>query len=303
MGERVAARTYYFDARRVPRSAAPVGTSIRLHANAENLAEVLSAFQPNRTLYGEYIELVRRVMPTVKYVSVYPAQNNTVEIRLWPVEESTKRDDLTVPLANCGTGVGQLLALLYVVSRTRASVIIIDEPNSFLHPGAARALIAILREYREHQFIISTHFPEVFSASEPQKIILLKYIDEQTVLNEIDSDDINGARYVLDEIGAKLSDVLGADVGTWGEQQPICQYSTILECGSPKVYACFGKGTGLVEEVSSLRVIRQGAICSCVKQTLLRRAELIVRRKGAIRLRFGFLRILPKSALVATLAP
>jgi hypothetical protein len=105
MGERVAARTYYFDALRVPRSAAPVGTSIRLHANAENLAEVLSAFQPNRTLYGEYIELVRRVMPTVKYVSVYPAQNNTVEIRLWPVEESTKRDDLTVPLANCGTGV------------------------------------------------------------------------------------------------------------------------------------------------------------------------------------------------------
>jgi predicted ATP-dependent endonuclease of OLD family len=74
-----------------------------------------------------------------------------------------------------------------------------------------------LREYREHQFIISTHSPEVFSASEPQKIILLKYIDEQTVLNEIDSDDINGARYVLDEIGAKLSDVLGADVVVWVE--------------------------------------------------------------------------------------
>lgn len=217
MGTHLTLRTYYFNAQRVPLSTAPSGTSTKLNANAENLAEVLSVFQPNTTLYNEYIGLVRRVIPAVKHVSVYPAANNTVEIRIWPVEENSKRDDLTIPLADCGTGVGQVLALLYVVSRTTGNVIVIDEPNSFLHPGAAKVLIAILREHKEHQFIISTHSPEVITAAEPQKLFLLSYVDEKTVLEEVDSKDLDQARRVLEEIGSKLSDVLGADAVVWVE--------------------------------------------------------------------------------------
>lgn len=50
-------------------------------------------------------------------------------------------------LAESDTGIGQVLAILYVVIMAKYNqVIIIDEPQSFLHPGAVRKLIEILKQ-------------------------------------------------------------------------------------------------------------------------------------------------------------
>src|SRR5205807_6323603 len=70
---------------------------------------------------------------------------------------------LSLALGNhTGTGVGHVIAMMYVlVTAEEPRIILIDEPQSFLHPRAVRRLIGVFKLMPEHQFIISTHSPQV----------------------------------------------------------------------------------------------------------------------------------------------
>src|SRR5262249_28044974 len=129
-------KTYFFDALRTPRSFSRFGKNEILRPNAENLPEMLNILQGRKTDFERYVAEVNRILALVKWISVTPslADNDSVEIHVSSVDESVNRPDLSNPLSQCGTGVGQVLAILYVVLRTTGNVIIIDEPNSFLHP-------------------------------------------------------------------------------------------------------------------------------------------------------------------------
>jgi predicted ATPase len=151
-------RIYRFDAQRGGSGSCQVGSNPILHPTANNLPEVLSILQGNTPLIQEFNDLVHRIFPSVFRVSVRPLVNNVVEILVWTDALQSKRIDLAIPLSESGTGVGQVLSLLYVVLTAKYSqTIIIDEPSSFLHPGAARKLIEILKEFPQHQYIIATH--------------------------------------------------------------------------------------------------------------------------------------------------
>src|SRR5262249_21336582 len=162
---------------------------------------------------AEYVRQVRRVIPLIKWVSIVPSKERgqNVEIRIWNVDESSGRDDLTVPLAECGTGIGQVLSILFVVLKSEGNIIVIDEPNSFLHPRAAKALVSILKGDSKNQYIISTHSPEIIVASNPDRFFMLEFLDETTKVHEVIRGDLEKARQVLEEIGSRLSDVFGAD--------------------------------------------------------------------------------------------
>jgi predicted ATPase len=216
---RLGQRIYLFDAQRVPQNNFNFGSSSQLLPNAANLAEVLNILQANRTEFAEYVAQVSRIIPTIKWVSVKPSTSHSqqVEIRVWNVPDSTKRDDLTVPLAESGTGVGQILSILYVVMKSSGNIIVIDEPNSFLHPRAAKALIGILKEDRSNQYVISTHSPEIIVSADPDRFFSLKFADERTNVTEIARSDLASVKQVLAEVGAQLSDIFGADSVLWVE--------------------------------------------------------------------------------------
>jgi predicted ATPase len=216
MASALTRHTYLFNAIRSPAPRSNAGSNPQLSPDAQNLPEVLSTLQPNRTLFEEYVAQVRRVLPLVQWISVDPV-GSQVEIRVWNVDDRSGRDDLANPLSECGTGVGQVLAILYVVMRSSGDVICIDEPNSFLHPGAAKTLMAILNEHKKHQYIIATHSPEVIVASHPERLFMLGFGNERTTLRELVQSDIDGVRQMLHEIGSRFSDVFGADAIVWVE--------------------------------------------------------------------------------------
>jgi energy-coupling factor transporter ATP-binding protein EcfA2 len=115
--------------------------------------------------------------------------------------------------------------MLYVlVTAEFPRVLIIDEPNSFLHPGASRALIEIFREHPEHQYIVSTHSPDLISASNPSTIHILRKKEGSTVIEKIDARETQHLRALLFEVGTRLSDVFGADSILWveGKTEEIC---------------------------------------------------------------------------------
>ena len=166
---------------------------------------MLNGLQHNRERFIVFNTLVREVFPQIHWISVrpHPTDHQALEIVVWNHDPKSERDDLTVPLNESGTGVGQVLAILYVVlTSSNARTIIIDEPQSFLHRGASRKLIAILKRYPQHQFIVSTHSPTIITASSPQTIILIRQQESESVAEILNASEIEEQRRYLAEIGA-----------------------------------------------------------------------------------------------------
>lgn len=210
---------YRFDAERLKVSACAIGVNPTLNPNASNLPEVLQLLnQDNPSKFKRYVNLVNRIFPSVKWVSVFNETPQQVLIKIWRVEADTERDDLAIPLNECGTGIGQALAILYVIINSNLPrIILIDEPQSFLHPGAARTLIEILKEFPQHQYIITTHSPEILATANPSTITSLRLENGETKSKSLMLDQTAELREVFDDVGVRFGDLFFADDILWVE--------------------------------------------------------------------------------------
>jgi hypothetical protein len=229
---------YKFNAERLSSGTSPSGIARVLESNASNLAEVLlNLLAGNPDLFKEFNDYVSIVIPNIKWVSALPDIDNTVQIKIWTFDKAKQRLDLTYPLSDCGTGVSQVLAILYVIiTSTEPQIIIVDEPQSFLHPGAVKKLIGIFKEFPQHQYFIATHSAELIAAANPSTIVKLSYEKNETRALTISAKDIKEQRLLLAELGVSLSDVFGADDILWveGPTEEKC-FSHILEKVDPQL--------------------------------------------------------------------
>ena len=219
-------RVYAFRAERFNVGAHRFGHGTLLRTDAANLPEVLDNLQGrNPERFARLNRFIQTIFPVVRRVTVRPQPNDYLETILWTVDPATEREDLAIPLSESGTGIGQVLAMLYVVlTADRPHVILIDEPQSFLHPGAARKLIEILRQHPQHQFIITTHSPTALTAADPETLLRLRIDEGETLIERLDVADARDLRLVLADVGARLSDVFGADNILWveGRTEELC---------------------------------------------------------------------------------
>lgn len=214
-------RIYCFRAERLNIGKAPAGLNSELSSDAANLPEVLNLLEGNHSLMRKFNELVTTIFPQIQQISLRPQQVGGQifeEIMVWNHDPDTGREDLAVPLSECGTGLGQVLAMLYVVLTSKyPRTIIIDEPNSFLHPGAVRKLMQILKQYDSHQYVIATHSPSVVSSVNAATITMISCNGGESTFKFIDSNDNEDLAIILAEVGATLGDVFGADSIVWVE--------------------------------------------------------------------------------------
>ncbi|MBB4439876.1 MULTISPECIES: AAA family ATPase [Rhizobium] len=203
--------TFLFNAERYSIGRCAMDSKDRLAPDARNLPYMLLKLNRDHNRMEQFQKLVREVLPSIRRILI-SAMGTEVEISVQ--SHGSMREDLAIPLNECGTGVAQVLAILYVAVAYPAAQIIIDEPNSFLHPAATRRLLNVLRRFDQHQFLLSTHAPEVIAATRPEKLMLLQWDEEQsqTVITSNSGDDIDHIRTSLSEIGASLADVFGYDV-------------------------------------------------------------------------------------------
>lgn len=219
-------RVYAFRAERLNLAQSPIGHHGVLNRDAQNLAQVLHVLRAkNPSKFSRIEKHLREIFPHIQQVTIPPFNEREVRILLWPMDPSSERDDLAISLADSGTGVGQVLAILYVVVTSEyPQVIIIDEPQSFLHPGAVQKLMEILKRYQQHQFIITTHSPLAIISSEAKKLFFARRFDDGTRLEVIDRASTDQLRGILLDVGARLSDVFGADKILWveGKTEEVC---------------------------------------------------------------------------------
>lgn len=219
-------RIFRFLAQRSAPSRCSFGRNSVLSTDASNLAEVLSRLQSNQARFRDFNSYVHRIFPAVYEVAVTPSDlNNMLEIITRTDSPESLRDDLNIPLGDSGTGIGQILGVLYVAMTSRyPQTIVIDEPNSFLHPAASRKLIECLKDFPQHQYIIATHSPEIIRSAGPETLILLRWERPRSIIEELNPQRLDDLRRVLTSVGAKLSDVFGADQVLWveGETEEQC---------------------------------------------------------------------------------
>jgi hypothetical protein len=210
-------KLYVFKAERLSIGEIGFGEERLLAQDASNLPRVLHALTTNPSMFDRYNRHVNQIFPQIQRVAIFPKGNN-LEIRLWTIDLRSERDDLAIPLTESGTGVSQALAILYVAMTIEGGVIVIDEPNTFLHPGAAKTLIEILKQYN-HQYIVSTHSPEVISSADPKALFVVKWAEGASSVQRVEREDAMHQRDVLAEIGVSASDVFGMDQIIWVEGQ------------------------------------------------------------------------------------
>jgi predicted ATPase len=228
----LAGQVYSFEAERFALGRCKRETESELLPDAANLANVLNYLDDNPSKFRDYMELVKEVLPQIKQVGVRSYRDPTyVEVVVWTEDAALRNNDLAFSLSECGTGVGQVLAILYVVyTSPDPRAIIIDEPQSFLHPGAIRKLIDILHRYSKHQFIIATHAPTVITAAHANTIALVTQDTGESAIRTLDARKAEDQMLYLSEVGASLADVFGADQILWveGKTEERC-FPTILE--------------------------------------------------------------------------
>ena len=228
-----AAAVYAFKAERPTRPRFNVSTEWRLEPDASNLGQVLHHLHNNHPgRFKYFVERVTRVLPLVRWISTVPVDNpGTIQINVWEAVPSEEGNDLSLPLSESGTGIGHVLAILYVaIVQTEPHVIIIDEPQSYLHPGALRKLFDELREFQQHQYIVTTHSATVIAAANPSAVIRVSKHDGLSTATNIDSTNSQHLWAVLEDLGVSLADVFGFDRVLWveGKTEATC-FKIIVE--------------------------------------------------------------------------
>lgn len=221
LASQMKSRVYAFRAERLNVAVSNVAGTQELQTNAANLADVLNQLgSTNPSRYERLMGHVRTIFPHVTQVTAAFVGSNSARIAVWTAPVDSERADLAIPLSDSGTGIGQVLAMLYVVvTSDTPRVIVIDEPQSFLHPGAVRKLLEILRSYPQHQYIISTHSPVALALSDEDSMLMIRRDEakQESIVERIDPKRAEDVRGFLDEVGARLGDVFGADSILWVE--------------------------------------------------------------------------------------
>ena len=216
----LAKRTYRFlTERRILESAGH--SDPELLPDGSNLAYCLTHLATGiDDTYQRFNRMVQRIFPTIRSVSARPDSGQFL-IRINHLDQNRARDDLTVHLSQVGTGVGNVLAMLYVsLTAKQPRTILLEEPNSYLHPRALRELLAILSDNDvKHQYFISTHSSDVLRSVKATSVTYLKNDGQQSTSVQVSGADVGELKAGLLDMGIRLSDLHGCDHVLWVEGQ------------------------------------------------------------------------------------
>ncbi len=214
-------KIYFASATRLSKDRDKLAPKPAWQKDGANLTQILASMQNNldRTEFELFNQIANYLFPQIKRVSVETLDNNELQIQLWTITDNTKLKHCALPISKCGTGFATTLPLITFMVTEDEKFLLIDEPQAFLHPGAMRKLVEKLNLYPQHQYFIATHSPTVINAAKSPTIVQLKQEDGQTIGESLSKDSFHDLREALESIGAKLSDVFGADNVLWVEGQ------------------------------------------------------------------------------------
>jgi hypothetical protein len=218
--QKISPKIYMFSSERSVQPTSSHHPNTDLLPNISNLAYCINHLQSSdKDLFEELNFLLHRVFPTIHWVGAPPNAYQQFELKVHTNPSALKRGDLAIPIHRVGTGVGNALAMLYVALTAQTQrFILLEEPNSFLHPRALRELLAILAEKgNKHQFFITTHSSDVLRTINASTVTLLEHDGQQTTIKQTTGSKLHELRAGLIDLGIRLTDLHGCDEVIWVE--------------------------------------------------------------------------------------
>ena len=115
-----------------------------------------------------------------------------------------------VNVKDAGTGVEQLLLTIVVGQTSAASMLVVEEPETNLHPGAQRQLMAHLDEWSNSRpVIVATHSPLIIDSQPGGAIYEVTRSSGRSAVARVHEDQEVTA--LLKSLGVRSSDVLGSN--------------------------------------------------------------------------------------------
>lgn len=212
-------RIYRFSAERVVRATSGPSNN-ELLPDASNLPFCINHLRASDDQTFELLNnYIHRIFPTIYSVGAIPNSSGIFELKVHTVPTHRRRSDLAVSMDRVGTGISNAIAMLYVALTAHSPrIILLEEPNSFLHPRALRELLAILAEAASrHQFFVTTHSSDVLRIIPASSVTLLEHDGTQTSVQQTVKRDLNVFRAGLLDLGIRLTDLHGCDRVLWVE--------------------------------------------------------------------------------------
>ena len=138
------------------------GTSLR--PDGSNAASVLQELTRNAPDVVQRVgELLDAIVPQTKSVSSIKHGN---KITLKFVQQWADREELNFEAFNMSDGTLRALGLLMAIfQRPPPTLLVIEEPEATIHPGALGAILDVIRQAaKTMQVVITTHSPELLDA-------------------------------------------------------------------------------------------------------------------------------------------
>jgi predicted ATPase len=171
----------------VVRKAAAKGDSNSVFRN------ILLLLSKDHKSWSEFIAKFQRVFPEYSIeVGFDPNVEEHIDVKI-------TNSDISLPIDSSGTGILQAIQILSYYYLYKPQLLILDEPDSHLHPNNQRVLAKLLKELQAEtgcQIVISTHSRHFFEAIKSDAKV--HWVNNCTLVE--DSDDME--RSVLLEIGA-----------------------------------------------------------------------------------------------------
>jgi type I restriction enzyme M protein len=156
------------------RAPQPTGETTKLKDDGSNLASVLRRLRAQDTRTFEFILLAMgRLIPGLEDILVEEAGG----FLLLQFKQRQPTGIATFPAASMSEGALRALGIIVASSMmSPEELLIVEEPEVSIHPGAAALLFDVLkRASRTGSVLVTTHSPELLDAAQDEEILMCSY--------------------------------------------------------------------------------------------------------------------------------